>query len=169
MPIVTTRSASPSAATALATPPVTITTEQPQSNGHSSKANALLDSVIDAIQSPTKTANPIMIPPQPPATTPGSTRTRTASEVSSPTRRNRTLADLVFGPEDRVEEPLPTIQLPLSLLLASHARYPRNGLLTTTCLLLTSLRHLHLPRCRLEGWLWARLALRICRTMIRAS
>lgn len=112
MPIVTTRSASPSAATALATPPVTITTEQPQSNGHSSKANALLDSVIDAIQSPTKTANPIMIPPQPPATTPGSTRTRTASEVSSPTRRNRTLADLVFGPEDRVEEPLPTIQLP---------------------------------------------------------
>jgi len=110
----------PSATVSPAVTPPSVTTEQLQINSQSSKANALLDSVIDSIQSPTKNkpAVAISVPKQDPPTSSGSPRTRTTSEVSSPTRRNRKLADALFGPvdQDGVPQPLPLASIaPLSM------------------------------------------------------
>jgi serine/arginine repetitive matrix protein 2 len=99
----------------------------------------LLDSVIDSIQSPTKVSpGPVLAPKQDTAP-PGSPRTRTTSEISSPTRRNRNLADALFGPEDQgVPQPpaqLPTVA-PLNMSPSLSAERPVHDNLSTP----------HLPR-----------------------
>ena len=114
-----TRSASPSATNVLsvstagftttttATTTIVETKVQPnQVQTQNAKANALLDSVIDAIESPRMA--PALLTPQSSMQSQSQDipESPVVSEfVDSPTRRNRDLADALFGPQDRVDGP----------------------------------------------------------------
>jgi serine/arginine repetitive matrix protein 2 len=72
------------------------------------KANALLDSVIDAIESPR--IGPALLTPQSSMQSQGQDIPESpavSESMDSPTRRNRDLADALFGPQDPVDGPLP--------------------------------------------------------------
>lgn len=78
------------------------------------KANALLDSVIDAIESPRMA--PALLSPQSSMQSQGqdTLESPVISEfVDSPTRRNRDLAEALFGPQDPVEVPALVIPHPV--------------------------------------------------------
>ncbi|PCH38460.1 hypothetical protein WOLCODRAFT_115527 [Wolfiporia cocos MD-104 SS10] len=85
----------------------TSSTPQPQSAvktstskeaDHLAKANALLNAVVDSIESPRAKAQPALEPEEPPVTT---ITAPPEPPLSSPGTRQRALADALFGAEDR--------------------------------------------------------------------
>ncbi|KAF9646271.1 hypothetical protein BDM02DRAFT_3130507 [Thelephora ganbajun] len=119
-----TRSASPSAANVLSsvsasastTTTTTITTVmetkvQPgQIQTQNAKANALLNSVIDAIESPR--IGPSLLTPQSSMQSQDQDTPESpliSEYLDSPTRRNRDLADALFGPKDSADGPATTV------------------------------------------------------------
>ena len=103
---------------------------------HNTKANALLDSVIDTIESPRMGA--VSLTPQ------SSTQSQSqdipesppVSEVDSPTRRNRDLADALFGPQDSVDAPAtpvphPVLRVPTTSPLQISRSVSTEGTLTS--------------------------------------
>ena len=121
-----TRSASPSAANVLSSIPAagstttttttTTTVEtkvqpaQIQTQTAKAKANALLNSVIDDIESPQM--SPGLLTPQSSVQSQGQDIPESpgvSESVDSPTRRNRDLADALFGPQDSVDGPAPPV------------------------------------------------------------
>ena len=143
-----TRSASPSAANVLSSvsaagPTIitnTVTTivetpsQLPQIQTQSAKANALLDSVLGSIESP-RVAPALLTPqssvqsqrqdtPESPAVPEG---------LDSPTRRNRDLADALFGPQDPVDiPPITVLQIPTTSPLNISRSISNEGTVTSS-------------------------------------
>ncbi|EMD34457.1 hypothetical protein CERSUDRAFT_117312 [Gelatoporia subvermispora B] len=69
-------------------------------NDHIAKANALLDSVVDSINSPRAQVAQLPAPTTVPSSSSSANQSPTGNELSSPGRRHRALADVLFGGED---------------------------------------------------------------------
>ena len=153
-----TRSASPSAANALSsvsaagsttattvatTISETLTPSQPaQIHTQSAKANALLDSVLDSIESPR--LGPTLLTPQSSVQSQGQDNPESPAiseslGLDSPTRRNRDLAEALFGPRDNLDAPSTTVlHIPATSPLNISRSVSNEGTVTTN----TSTPHL---------------------------
>lgn len=147
-----TRSASPSAANVLSSvsgPGSTIATTisetplQPaQIQTQNSKANALLDSVVDSIESPW--VGPGLLTPQSSLQSQGQNTPESpaiSGSLDSPTKRNRDLADALFGPQDTLDvPPAVALHIPTTPPLNISRSVSNEGTVTT------SASTPHLPR-----------------------
>ena len=143
-----TRSASPSAANVLSsisapgptTTTTTVTTiveapsEPAQTQTRSPKANALLDSMLDFVESPW--VGPVSLTPQSSIQSQGQDIPESpavSGGLDSPTKRNRDLADALFGPQDFVDVPPPSVlQIPTTSPLNISRSVSSEGTVTST-------------------------------------
>ncbi|OCH90289.1 hypothetical protein OBBRIDRAFT_607128 [Obba rivulosa] len=90
--------------------PVASSSRIPNSD-HIAKANALLDSVVDSINSPRAQAAQLPPPAAVPAASASTPQSPTTSELSSPGRRHRALADVLFGEDGGFSNEMPQLVL----------------------------------------------------------
>ena len=106
------------------------------------KANALLDSVIDAIESPR--ISPGLLTPQSSMQSQGQDVPESpgvSESLDSPTRRNRDLANALFGPQEPTDRPSPPVlHIPITSPLNISRSASNEGTLTS------SASTPHLPR-----------------------
>ncbi|EIW60763.1 uncharacterized protein TRAVEDRAFT_71059 [Trametes versicolor FP-101664 SS1] len=92
-----------------------VTSSRPSANDHVAKANALLNAVVHSIESPRPRPAEALAVEEPSLAVPAPADT----EQSSPMRRNRALADALFGIEDRdrtMSPPMPTSPPQISIM-----------------------------------------------------